>query len=392
MKIAYFDCPAGASGDMLLGALLDAGLKLSDLQTRLSALQLQGFKLEARRVQKAGISAIQAQVILQDEISERHLPEIERYVTDSDLPPRIKDQAIAILRRIGEVEAGIHGEAIDAVHLHELGGLDTLVDVTGVLLGLEALGIEQVFASPLPLGRGFVKSAHGLLPLPAPATLALLKGVPITGSELQAELVTPTGAALLAGLAQGWGPIPPMRLLGVGYGAGSRDLPIPNVLRLLLGEAEGENGEVETLELLESNIDDQNPQLYEHTLDLLFQAGALDAWLTSIQMKKNRPGTLLSILCRPGDTERLASIVFQETTSLGVRQQKVQRKALQRAMRTVETPYGPVRVKLAWLPGGGSKFSVEYEDCRLLAQKQGVPLREVMQAAERIAHQSLSSP
>lgn len=392
MKIAYFDCPAGASGDMLLGALLDAGLGLNDLQTRLSALKLQGFKLEARRVQKAGISATQAQVIVQDEKSERHLPEIERYVIDSDLPPRIKNQAIATLRRIGEVEADIHAEVVDAVHLHELGGLDTLVDVTGVLLGLDALGIEQVYASPLPLGRGFVKSAHGLLPLPAPATLALLNGIPITGSELQAELVTPTGAALLAGLVQGWGQIPPMRLLGVGYGAGSRDLPIPNVLRLLLGEAEGENDEVETLELLESNIDDQNPQLYEHTLDLLFQAGALDAWLTSIQMKKNRPGTLLSILCRPGDTERLSHIVFQETTTLGVRQQTLQRKALQRAMRTVETPYGPVRVKVARLPGGGSKFSVEYEDCRLLAQKQGVPLREVMQAAERIAHQSLSSP
>jgi hypothetical protein len=231
-----------------------------------------------------------------------------------------------------------------------------------------------------------------LLPLPAPATLALLKGVPITGSDLEAELVTPTGAALLASLVQGWGSIPPMRLLRVGYGAGSRDLPIPNLLRLLLGEAEGENSEVETLELLESNIDDQNPQLYEHMLELLFQEGALDAWLTGIQMKKNRPGTLLSILCRPGDTERLASIVFRESTTLGVRLQGLRRKALQREMRTVETPYGPVRVKLARLSGGGSKYSVEYEDCRLLAQKHGVSLREVMQAAERIAHQSLSSP
>ncbi len=392
MKIAYFDCPAGASGDMLLGSLLDTGLELSDLQYKLSDLHLQGFKLEARRVQKGGISATQAQVIVQDDKSERHLPEIERYVIDSNLPTRIKNQAIAILHHIGEVESGIHGEAIEAVHMHELGGLDTLVDVTGVLLGLDALGIERVYASPLPLGRGFVKSAHGLLPLPAPATLALLKGVPITGSDLEAELVTPTGAALLAGLAQGWGPIPPMRLIGVGYGAGSRDLPIPNLLRLLLGEAEGENSEVETLELLESNIDDQNPQLYEHMLELLFQEGALDAWLTGIQMKKNRPGTLLSILCRPGDTERIASIVFQESTTLGVRWQRLQRIALQREMRTVETPYGPVRVKLARLSGGGSKYSVEYEDCRLLAQKQGVPLREVMQAAERSAHQTLSSP
>jgi pyridinium-3,5-bisthiocarboxylic acid mononucleotide nickel chelatase len=392
MKIAYLDCPAGVSGDMLLGALLDAGLEASALQRQLTGLHLEGFRLDARRVLKNGLSATQAQVNVQDTKSERRLPEIEQLVRVSDLPPDVRDQAITILHRIGEVEARIHSEAVEAVHLHELGGLDTLVDVTGTLLGFKALGIEQVFASPLPLGRGFVQSAHGALPLPSPATLALLAGVPVVGSQLEAELVTPTGAALLSGVVKAWGPIPPMRLQEVGYGAGSRDLPIPNVLRLLVGEGTDDDVEVDSLLLLECNIDDQNPQLYEYTLSLIFQAGALDAWLTGIQMKKNRPGTLLSILCWPGDAEKLAGIVFQETSTLGMRFQDVRREALARSIIKVETPFGPVRVKVARLPGAGSKFSVEYEDCRELALAQGVPLRQVMQAAEFAAHQRLTCP
>ena len=264
--------------------------------------------------------------------------------------------------------------------------------MAGVLLGLDALGIQRIYASPLPLGRGFVQSAHGPLPLPAPATLALLEGLPIVGSPLEAELVTPTGAALLATLVHTWGSIPPMRLLAVGYGAGSRDLPIPNVLRLLVGEAEDEDIELETLTLLESNIDDQNPQLYEHVLHLLFQTGALDAWLENIQMKKNRPGIKLSVLCQPDRAEDLLTIILQETTTLGVRFQAIERKALLRSTHTVDTPYGPVRIKVARLPGGGSKYSPEYEDCRALALAQGVPLREVLQAAERLAHLSPSGP
>jgi uncharacterized protein (TIGR00299 family) protein len=392
MKIAYFDCPCGASGDMLLGALLDAGIEIDDLKDKLNGLHLQGFDLEARRIQKLGISATLAKVIVQDEKSERRLPEIQQMVQESHLPPKIKDQTTTILTRIGEVEANIHGQAIDEVHLHELGGLDTIVDVAGVLLGLDALGIQRIYASPLPLGRGFVQSAHGPLPLPAPATLALLEGLPIAGSLLEAELVTPTGAALLATLVHTWGSIPPMRLIAVGYGAGSRDLPIPNVLRLLVGEAEDEDVELETLTLLESNIDDQNPQLYEHVLHLLFQTGALDAWLENIQMKKNRPGIKLSVLCKPDRAEDLVTIILQETTTLGVRFQAIRRKALLRSTHTVDTPYGPVRIKVARLPGGGSKYSPEYEDCRALALAQGVPLREVLQAAERLAHHSPSSP
>jgi hypothetical protein len=254
------------------------------------------------------------------------------------------------------------------------------------------LGIERVYASPLPLGRGFVRSAHGVLPLPAPATLAMLEGLPVTGSSLEAELVTPTGAALLADVVHTWGPIPAMRLLGVGYGAGSRDLPIPNVLRLLVGEAADEELQAETLTLLESNIDDQNPQIFEHALHLLFEAGALDSWLENIQMKKNRPGIKLSVLCRRGDAEAMARIIFEETTTLGIRYQEIERKALLRSIQTVETPYGPVRIKFAKLPGGSSKFSPEYEDCRKLALAQNLPLRLVMQAAELAARQCFASP
>jgi len=392
MKIAYFDCPAGASGDMLLGALLDAGVDPEQLRTQLDALRLEGFQLEARRVQKAGVAATQAMVKVTDERSERRLPEIESLVQGSDLPEHLAAKALAILRRIAEVEARIHNQALDQVHLHELGGLDTVVDVAGVLLGLEMLRVERIIASPLPLGRGFVQSAHGALPLPAPATLALLQDAPITGSNLDVELVTPTGAALLAGLAHSWGAIPPMILKAVGYGAGQRDLPIPNVVRLLLGEAaEGEAIEIETLAQIETNLDDLNPQLYEHTLARLFQAGALDAWLEPIQMKKNRPAVRLCALCHPTEVKQLTEIIFAETTTLGIRLQEVTRRALPRQVHTVETRHGTVRVKAARLPDGGLKLAPEYEDCRALATKLQLPLREVYLEAEIEARKRLQT-
>jgi uncharacterized protein (TIGR00299 family) protein len=236
MKVAYFDCVAGVSGDMILGALLDAGLPEATLRERLAALKLQDFELRCQRVQKNGFSATQVDVFVADDVQERHLSDIERIVERSDLPPAIKEEATSIFRRLCQVEAGIHGTTPDKVHLHELSGVDTVVDVVGALSGLDALGIERVYVSPLPLGRGFTHGAHGQIPLPAPATAALLKGVPVVGSELETELVTPTGAALLVSQAEAFGSIPPMTLMAVGYGAGRCDLPIPNVLRLLVGE------------------------------------------------------------------------------------------------------------------------------------------------------------
>jgi pyridinium-3,5-bisthiocarboxylic acid mononucleotide nickel chelatase len=398
MKLAYFDCIAGASGDMMLGALLDAGLPEETLREQLARLRLADFDLRIRRVDKNGFSATKVDVLVTDEVPARHLPEIEAVVQASDVAAAIKAQAIAIFRRLGEVEAGIHGTTLEQVHLHELGGIDTIVDVVGVLAGLAALEVERVVVSPLPLGRGFVGGAHGPIPLPAPATIALLKGVPVTGSNIEKELVTPTGAALLTSLAAEFGPIPAMTLQASGYGAGGRDLPIPNVLRVLLGEAATPFREAgashlgystaaasETLTLLETNIDDLNPEIYDYTLTRLFEAGALDVFLSPLQMKKNRPAILLRVLCRPEQVDPLLAILFAETSTLGVRQQTVLRHCLARTSHTVETPYGPVRVKVASWGAGQVKAAPEYEDCRRLAELSGAPLREVYQAAEQAA-------
>lgn len=383
MKIAYFDCIAGASGDMLLGALLDAGLPAPNLRQRLAALRLHDFELTCKRVAKHGFSATQVEVRVADQVPARHLPDILRIVTESDLEPDIKERAAAVFQRLAEVEAGIHGLPLDQVHLHELGGVDTIVDVVGVLTGLEALGIERVWASPLPVGRGFVQGAHGTIPLPAPATLALLKGVPMVGSTLDAELVTPTGAALLSALAAGFGPIPAMTLEAVGYGAGARELPIPNLLRVLIGhQATPLEATTETLITLETNLDDLNPEFYDHVMGRLFGAGALDVVLVPAQMKKNRPATMLQVLCRPADASQLTAILFGETSTLGVRRYSVERHCLARSLQQVETDYGPVQVKLArW--AGRLKFKPEYEDCRRLAETHQVPLAEIYRAVER---------
>ncbi len=383
MKTAYFDCIGGASGDMILGALLDAGLPEATLHEQLARLQLPGFELHRRRVNKNGFTATKVDVIVADDAPARHLPDIEAVVAGSDLAPAIKQQAIDIFRRLGQVEANIHGISLEQVHLHELGGLDTIVDVVGTLVGLAGLGVERVVVSPLPLGRGFIRGAHGQIPLPAPATVALLQDAPIVGRDLDVESVTPTGAALLTSLAESFGPIPAMTLSAVGYGAGGRDLPIPNLLRLLLGEASmpAAQAVVETLALLESNIDDLNPEFYDYVLARCFEAGALDVFLSPIQMKKNRPATLLRVLCRPSQADALRAILFSETSTLGVRQQWVERHCLARSIETVETAYGPVRVKVARWGQDQAKAAPEYEDCRRLAEAHGVPLRDVYQAA-----------
>jgi len=262
--------------------------------------------------------------------------------------------------------------------------VDTMVDVVGVLTGLETMGVERVMASPLPLGRGFVTGAHGQIPLPAPATVALLKGVPVRGSEIDMELVTPTGALLLSSLCSAFGPLPEMSLTGVGYGAGGRDLMIPNLVRLLLGEAPSNQGvRAETLLMLETNIDDNTAEVNGYVMEQLFDHGALDVFFSSLQMKKNRPATLVSVLCRPADVEILESILFRETSTLGIRRLFVERRCLEREVEKVETPYGPVRVKVARLPDGSSKHAPEYEDCKAAAAAHQVPLRAVYQAALR---------
>jgi hypothetical protein len=389
VKIAYFDLIAGASGDMLLGALVDAGLPFTDLQQALSGLHLPGFELSCAKVMRGAFAATKLDVRTGDDAPARHLPEIEAVVAASALPPAIQARALRIFRRMIEAEAAIHNAPAETVHLHELGALDTIVDVTGVLLGLDLLGVERVVVSPFPLSRGVLVGSHGRMPLPAPATVALLAGAPVVGMPVAGvdqalETVTPTAAALLTELAAGYGPIPAMRLRTAGHGAGTRTSPEPNILRVLLGDAAcppGGDAEEEALDLLETNIDDMNPELYGYVIEQLFAAGALDAHLVPVIMKKNRPGVVLSVLCRPEDTARLRGLLFAETTTLGIRRQRVARSCLARASETVETPYGAVRIKIARWGEGASKAAPEYEDCRAAAQAHGVPLREVYAAA-----------
>jgi len=393
MRIAYFDCIGGASGDMILGALLDAGLPLQVLQDAIVALDLPGCTVEAHKVVRGGLAATQAEVLVSDPAGERAWPEVERLVLASHLDPPVKETAHRILRRIAEVEARLHQTALDQVHLHELGSLDTIVDVVGAVAGLQALGVEAVVVSPLPLGRGQAHSLHGPLPLPAPATLELIKGAPVQGVDGEGERVTPTGAAILSTLAREYGPLPAMRVQAIGYGAGQRDLPaVPNVLRLVIGEAEmGAGDTLETLTVLETNIDDMNPQGYDHIMARLFAAGALDVYLTPIHMKKNRPGILLTVLCRPADAAALTDLLFAETTTLGVRQQTLLRRCLPREIVTVATRFGPVHVKVTRTKDGRVRAVPEYDDCHRIALERGVPWQEVVAAAQMAWERSQSA-
>jgi pyridinium-3,5-bisthiocarboxylic acid mononucleotide nickel chelatase len=382
MKIAYFDLISGASGDMILGALVDAGLPFESLQTALGALHLPAFSLTYERVQRGAFAAAKIDVQAEEHPPARHWAEIQALIAASDLPEHIGERALRIFRRMIEAEATIHNSSPDHVHLHELGAIDTLVDVSGALLGLDLLGVTRVVVSPVPLGRGLATGAHGRFPLPAPATVALLRGAPIVGVDHPVETVTPTAAAVLTEVSDAYGPIPAMRLAAVGYGAGTRTTPEPNLLRLLLGDVdERQDGRAGVLDLLETNIDDMNPEHYGYLFERILAAGALDVYLTPVIMKKNRPGVLLSVLCRQQDTPVLRGLLFAETSTLGVRTQAVTRHALSRTSTTVATPYGAIRVKLAGWGAGQQKGAPEYEDCAAAARAHGVPIRAVYEAA-----------
>ncbi len=393
MRAAYFDCIAGASGDMMLGALLDAGLPAGQLEAELAKLHLEDFRLHVNRVAKNAFSAVKVDVQVRDDAPERHLADIRKLVEESDLSDQVKTTAVRIFTRICEAEAAIHHSTVDKVHLHEVGGVDAIVDVCGTLAGLETLGIEQVHVSSFPLGRGFVKGAHGQIPLPAPAALSLLKGCPVTGSPINAELVTPTGAAVLSEISDAFGSIPAMRLDAIGYGAGSNDLEIPNVLRVLIGEVAGSHGLLtETLVQLETNIDDESPELTGHVSERLLDAGALDVTVIPAQMKKNRPGVVLQVLARSQHAPALEEIVFEESSTLGVRRSEVQRDSLPRRIETIKTRFGDIRVKVATLPSGQTKVYPEFEDCRQAARHANRPVREVFKFVEHEAAHALQLP
>jgi len=378
--IACFDCFSGISGNMALGALLDCGIAPDTLRGELTKLNLGGYRLEIRETNKAGLRGMSVEVRTDEKQPPRHLKDIEAILQAGALAARVRERSLRTFRVLAEAESKVHGEPVEKIHFHEVGAVDAIVDIVGTAICLELLGVEKVYASPLHIGAGSVQTAHGLLPVPAPATAELLRGVPVYGRDVEAELVTPTGAALLAGMAADFGGAPPMRIERVGYGAGTRDLPWANLLRVTVGSAEdGPAGE--RVLVVEANIDDMNPQWYEHVLERLFEAGALDVYLTPIQMKRSRPAVTLAMMVDESKLDTALGVLFSETTTIGVRMHPVERRKLEREERTVETAYGPVTVKIARWEKQVMNAAPEYRDCLRLAEEKGVPLKEVWQAA-----------
>ena len=383
MKIAYFDCFAGISGDMILGALIDAGLNVNQLKKELNKLSLSPYEFKTSRVKKNGIGGANVVVVGKEEERARGLEEILNIIDKSKLDAGIKEKAKQIFNRLAAVEAKIHRKRKRDIHFHELSGLDTIIDVVGALIGIKLLKIERVYSSSLHLGSGFVKCQHGTLPVPAPATLELLKGVPVYGRDIEAELVTPTGAVLITALASHFGEIPSMKIEKVGYGAGNRNLPIPNLLRIFIGDAKEVRYKEDKVYLVETNIDDMNPLVYGYLMDTLFQKGALDVWFTPIQMKKNRPAIALSLLSEERNLEDLCETIFRETTTIGARFSRVKRKYLKREERIIKTKYGKIKVKLAMLDKVVKQISPDYDECRKIAEKLDIPLKDVYEEAKR---------
>jgi uncharacterized protein (TIGR00299 family) protein len=443
MRIAYLECFSGMSGDMFLGALVDAGVPQRKLEETVAALKL-GARLEISRVVRSGISATKVDVwvdgekdLPREEYWEQHeqhthshaqahehsghehtehdhehhghshshpgktragapaphehvrgLTEIRNIISVAAISAGAKKTAIAIFGALGAAEAKIHNTSIESVHFHEVGAVDAMVDIVCTAVGAEALGVDEIICSPLNVGGGTVKCAHGTFPVPAPATVELLANVPVYSSGVQAELVTPTGAAIVKTLASRFAAFPEMKILRSGYGAGSLDFTgHPNVVRLTIGEAAATalaaKTASETVTVLEANLDDLNPQVFGYVMDRLFEDGVLDAFAMPVQMKKNRPGTLLTVLCKPEDASKLTQLIFVETTTLGVRRREEARQTLARRWESVQTSWGEVRIKIASMNGTVTNYAPEYEDCRRIAAEQHVPLKAVMQEAAR---------
>ncbi len=377
-RVLYIDCFSGISGDMLIGALLDTNITgIKELEEGLKGLNIKGYSLEAERVERGGISGTKFTVIdrgVQQPL--RTLTDIRKLLDESELPKKIKDKAAGILENLAEAEARIHNIPIDKVHFHEIGAVDTVVDVVGSLILLESMGVDRIVSSDINTGTGFIECAHGRLPVPAPASLELLKGVPVYSTGAHGELVTPTGAAILTAISDSYGEIPAGRIKEVGYGAGHREMEHPNLLRVMLLEC-CEEPNTQEIMILETNIDDMNPEIYTYLSEELFRAGALDVTLTPIYMKKNRPGTKVTVLCAPELTETLRDMILMESSTFGVRISKGGRYCLERRTIQVKTEYGDVKVKVGYKDNRPVTFSPEYEHCAEIARKKGVPLRKV---------------
>ena len=414
MKVAYFDCPSGASGDMILGALVDAGVPFETLERELAGLGVVGYHLERREVMKAGFRATKIDVHLAgydrdpgymgraaDAGAHRHEPaghrglgEILGILERSRLAPAVRDMASRVFRRLAEAEARVHGTTPERVQFHDVGAVDAIVDVTGSCIGLHLLGIDAVHFGALPVGGGFIDGPHGRIPVPGPATAELLKGFPTLDTGIRRELVTPTGAAILTTLAAGAGAMPAMRVTAVGYGAGTMDLETPNVLRLFVGEAPlaPVTTPAETIVQVETTVDDMSPQLYEPLLERLLEAGALDAWLTPVIMKRSRPGVVLTALCEPGRVADLSRLLFEESSTIGVRWTAYQRSRLDREMVRLDTAYGPVTFKVSRLEGRVVTVTPEFEEVRRIARDKGLPVREVLEQARVEGRRLLTTP
>jgi hypothetical protein len=385
MKIAYFDCFSGASGDMILGSMIDAGLSPHLLREELRKLQIPTVRLEVKKVLKGGISATQVIVEGRDETrSHRNLKELLRIVEKSHLEPEVKKKSKEIFQRIASVEAKIHRKPMEEIHFHELGGLDSIVDIVGSVWGLCQMGIDELYVSKVNAGAGFVKCEHGILPVPAPATLALMKGKPIYSSGVERELLTPTGAAILTSLGSQFGQMPPMSLERIGYGAGRDDLPHPNLLRLIIGTSTATSGK-ERVVVIETNIDDMNPQFYDYIMEKLLAMGVLEVFLTPIMMKKNRPATLLTVISPSEKLPSVTAFLLRETTTLGLRWREEERSRTDREIISLQTRYGKIRFKIARWEGSVVNLSPEYEDCKRLALRKRIPLKDVFEEVKKEA-------
>jgi len=383
--IGYFDCFSGISGDMVLGSLVDAGADLREIERELRKLKLDGWSISAQKVNRRGIFATRVKVETGETHHHRGLSTIVGLIDQAGLAPRAAERAKKIFTRLGEAEARVHQMPIEKVHFHEVGAVDSIIDIVGAAIGFELLGLDEFACSALDVGGGQVKTAHGLLPVPAPATAELLRGAPTYSSGIERELVTPTGAAIATTLSTRYAEIPRMTLRAIGYGAGTADIAEkPNVLRLLIGEREASDaGEYwgAPVTVIETNVDDMSPQIYGYFAERALAAGALDVFSTSAQMKKNRPGLLVTILSEPGNVSRLIDLVFRETTTIGVRTYEVRRKTLDREIVTVATEFGDVNVKLSRMNGSLLNATPEYDDCQRIAAERRVPLKQVIAAA-----------
>lgn len=386
MRIAYLDCASGISGDMTLAALIDAGIDLAAIQAGIDSLGLPSCRLRSSEVKKKGFRATQIVVEHEPEHAHRHLHHITAMIDQSSLSDSQRDLATRIFSRLAEAEAKVHGSTIEKVHFHEVGAVDSIADIVGAAIGWDLLDVDRIHCSPIPTGTGFVEIAHGRCSIPAPATGELLKGIPLADFPVVGELTTPTGAAIVATLVDEFGPPPAMTVQSIGYGAGQKDFDHANIMRLLVGDlpdSDSTRVQTDSIVLLETNLDDLSGEQVGHCMQMLWESGALDVTTTAIQMKKGRPGVMLSVQGRPEDADRLETILFSHTTTLGVRRTVVVRRVLSRQPHEVTTPWGSVAGKLAHLPDGSDRFAPEYEACREIASKHKVSLAEVFSAAQQ---------